>query len=95
MTVYGALNIGKALGTIISKNGFTTHLTSRINLAKSKLPLLHRFIDLSQKNKKTLYLLLIRSVLEYPSVILHSISKTQAIEMQHVQNKAARLITKN
>ena len=47
-------NIGKALGTVISKNGFTTHATIRIiNLAKSKLPLLYRFIDLSQKSKKT------------------------------------------
>ena len=51
-------------------------------------------MDLSQKNKKTLYLALIRSVLEYRPVILHPISKTQAIKMQRVQNKAARLITK-
>ena len=28
-------NTEKALGTIISKNGFTSHITSRINLAKS------------------------------------------------------------
>ena len=91
---YEFANTGKALGTIISKNGFTSHITSRINLAKSKLPLLFRFLDLSQNNKKTLYLALIRSVLEYPPVILHPITKTQAIRMQRVQNKAARVITK-
>ena len=40
---YEFANTGKGSGTIISKNGFTSHITSRINLAKSKLPLLFRF----------------------------------------------------
>ena len=51
-----------------------------------------RFI--TKKNKKTFYLALIRSVLEYPPVILHPITKTQSIKMQWVQNKAARVIIK-
>ena len=37
---------------------------------------------------------LIKSILEYPPVILNTISKTQAVKMQIVQNKAARIITK-
>ena len=86
-------NRGKVLGTIITKNGFTSHATNRINLAKSKLSMLYRFIELSPKNKRTLYQALIKSILEYPPVILNTISKTQAVKIQIVQNKAARIIT--
>ena len=41
-----------------------------------------------------MYLTLIKSILTYPPVVLHTVSKTQAIKMQIVQNKAARIITK-
>ena len=56
--------------------------------------MLYRFIELSPKNKRTLYKALIKSILEYPPVILNTLSKTQAVKMQIVQNKAARIITK-
>ena len=87
-------NRGKVLGTIITKNGFPSQASNRINLAKSKLSMLHRFTELSPKHKRTLYKALIKSILEYPPVILNTISKTQAVKMQQVQNKATRIITK-
>ena len=84
----------KVLGTLITKNGLTSYASNRINLAKSKLSILHRFIELSPKNKRTLYRALVKSILEYPPVILNTISKTQAVKMQQDQNKVARIITK-
>ena len=86
--------MGKVLGTTITKSGFSQHASNRINLSKCKLNVLFIFIDLSSKNKRTLYLSLIKSILTYPPAVLHTVSKTQAIKMQIVQNKAARIITK-
>ena len=42
-------NVGKVLGTTITKSGFSQHASNRINLSKSKLNVLFRFIDLSSK----------------------------------------------
>ena len=93
-TNYPPQNSGIVLGTIVSKTGFHSHIRQRIKLAKIKLPLLYRFINLSQSNKRTLYLTLVKSILTYPIVPLHTASKTLQKQMQTVQNKAARLITK-
>ena len=45
-------NMSKVLGTTITKSGFSRHALNRINLSKSKLNLLYRFIDLSPKIKE-------------------------------------------
>ncbi|KAF9756172.1 hypothetical protein NGRA_3294 [Nosema granulosis] len=84
---------GKALGLIITTNGFHKHIRNRINLAKLQLRILFRFRNLSIKNKKKLYHALVKSVLEYPPVPLHVASKSLTQQMQIVQNKAARIIT--
>ena len=54
-TNYHPQKSGTVLGTIVSKTGFHSHIRQRIKLAKLKLPLLFRFINLSQSNKRTLY----------------------------------------
>ena len=77
----------QSIESTITKSGFSRHALNRINLFKIKLNVLYRFIDLSPNNKRTLYLSLIKSVLVYPPIVLHTVSKTQAIKMQIVQNK--------
>lgn len=84
---------GKALGTTITRDGFVRHIGNRIRQASAKLKDLYRFRDLCIKNKRKLYLALIRPVLEYPPIPLHTASKTNILKMQRVQNKEARIIT--
>ena len=66
---------GKPLGTIITTRGFSPHVTSRIQAAKAKLSTLYRFINLSSNNKRKIYQFLVKSILEYPPIPLHPISR--------------------
>ena len=53
---------------------------------------LQRFRNLSEKNKRKLYLTIVRLQLLYPIIPLNSISKTAHKKLQKVQNKALRFI---
>ena len=90
---YDMHNEGTVLGVTLTKQGFTKHATGRINKAKGQLGKLFRFRHLSMKNKRKIYIATIRSILEYPPIILHAQSTTTQKKMQIIQNKAARIIT--
>ena len=84
---------GKVLGLTLTCTGFTKHIRNRTQLAKLQLNKLYRFKNLSSKNKRKLYLLLVRAKLLYPIIPLHTCSKSQMSNMQRVQNRATRFIT--
>lgn len=84
---------GKVLGLKITPTGFATHARYRQQIAKVQLAKLKRFRNLSQNNKRNLYIALVRSKLLYPIIPLHIMSRTQIIKMQRIQNEATRFIT--
>ena len=84
---------GKALGLNLYSTSFTKHVTHRRNIANAQLNKLYRFKNLNENNKRTLYLALVRSKLIYPVIPLHTISKSQMLSLQRIQNKATRFIT--
>ena len=86
---------GKVLGLTINRLGFTPQIQQRKAIAHSKLNKLYRFRDLNQNTKKLLYTSTVRSALLYPTIPLHTISKSQMIKLQRLQNKGIRFITGN
>ena len=84
---------GKALGLNIYSTSLTRHIKQRRNIANAQMNKLYRFKNLSEQNKRTLYLALVRSKLLYPIVPIHTVSKTQMLSLQRIQNKATRFIT--
>jgi hypothetical protein len=84
---------GTVLGLHIKTNGYHQHVRNRKNMAIAQLIKLRRFRNLNPSNKRKLYLALVRSKLIYPTIPLHALSKNQLLEMQMVQNQAARFIT--
>ena len=61
--------------------------------ARQVLSKLRRFQALTTEIKRQLYLTIVRPILEYPSVPLHSMSTNSIKKLQRVQNKATRFIT--
>ena len=69
------------------------HINSISHRAKSELSKLYRFQTAPEFIKKRLYLTLIRPILEYPCLEVHSASLSLLRKLQVVQNKALRFIT--
>ena len=84
---------GKMLGLKFSARGITVHSRWRERQAKLQLAKIRRFTGCSEKTKLILYKTLVRPVLEYPPVPLHTITKTQMLKLQVVQNNALRWIS--
>ena len=73
---------GKELGLSLTCTGFTKHIRNRTQLAKLQLNKPFRFKNTSSKNKRKLYLLLVRTILLYPFIPLHTCRKSQMSNMQ-------------
>lgn len=86
-------NKGKILGLNISTNGIAPQIVTRRAMALAQLNKLYRFRHLSTKNKRLLYMATVRSTLTYPTIPLHTVSKTAMSTLQKIQNKALRFIT--
>ena len=84
---------GRVLGLLLNSRGFVPQIGNRINIARSKLQKLYRFGNLLPRTKQHLYTATVRSTLLYPPIPLHTISKTQTMKLQRIQNKALRFIT--
>ena len=84
---------GKVLGLLFNPRGFSPQIQNRINIARSKLLKLYRFGKLLPHTKQHLYTAIVRSALLYPTIPLHTLSKTQTLKLQRVQNQALRYIT--
>ena len=85
-------NEGTLLGLKITKRGYYSHMKEKNARAHALLTKLQRFQNLSQKNKKQLYLSLVRSLLEYPPIPISAMSKTQIEKLQKIQNRALRFM---
>ena len=82
----------KILGMTYSTHGNSPQVEIRKAMAMKTLTRLQRFRNLSEKNKRKLYLTIVRPQLLYPIIPLNSISKTAHKKLQKVQNKALRFI---
>ena len=85
-------NKTKILGMTYSTHGISPQVEIRKAMAMKTLTRLQRFRNLSEKNKRKLYLTIVRPQLLYPIIPLNSISKTAHKKLQKVQNKALRFI---
>ena len=85
----------KYLGVIIdSKLSFSYHLSRIISKITHKLILFQQIRPfLNIDSSKRFYINYIRPLLEYCPVLLCSLSKTQAIQIEKLQNKALRIVT--
>ena len=83
------------LGLNLRRTGFVSHITGRINLAKTQTNKITRFKELKDTTKLHLYKALIRPILEYPVVPNAMASETQLRKMQRIQNKNLRMVVKN
>ncbi len=70
-------------------------MPQRVKQGKGKLAKLRRFDHLTPKLKSTLIKTLFLSVLEYPPILLCSLSKTQKTNIQIIVNKGIRFINHN
>ena len=85
-------NKTKILGMTYSTHGISPQFEIRIAMAMKTLTRLQRFWNLFEKNKRKLYLTIVRPQFLYPIIPLNSISKTAHKKLQKVQNKALRFI---
>lgn len=86
-------NRGKVLGLTIASKGILHQVPIRKAIANKNLTKIFRFRNLNIKNKLKLYKTLVRSTLIYPIIPLNTLRRTQMLQLQRVQNKAARFIT--
>lgn len=83
---------GKVLGLQFSSYGYRSHITTRCSMARAQLKRIMRFKPLNVDIKLRLYKALVRSVLIYPPIPLHTIHRSPMLKLQAVQNKALRFI---
>ena len=87
----------KYLGVYLDKTlSFIPHVNNIIKKGNGAIrllyPLLNKYSQLSQKNKKLLYTAVIRPILTYAAPVWSSISATQVLKIQRMQNKCLRLV---
>ena len=85
------------LGLQISEDlKWHTHICNITSRASSILGFLHRNLNNCSKDcRKMAYLSLIRSTLEYGSIVWNSQYKSDIERLERIQNRAARSITKD
>ena len=82
----------KILGLTYSTNGILPQVTARRAMTMKTLDRLLRFRQLSPRNKRRLYLTIVRPQLIYPIIPLNTISNSSHRKLQRVQNRALRFI---
>ncbi len=83
---------GKFLGLKLQTTGLLGYVTDKIKKGKGTLTNLTRFKNLTPKLKTTLIKTLHILVIEYPPILLCTISKTQKVNLQKVINMGLRFI---
>ena len=84
---------GGVLGLRISSTGYHNHISKNSQTAKIRLTKLYRFNNLNPSNKRKLYNAFVDSALLYPTIPLHSASKSNISRLQKIQNGGTRFIT--
>ena len=90
---YEYVGEGKVLSLNTTSTGYSKHIKERISKATIELKKIKRFRNINLKNKRKLYLALIRPILTYPIIPTVSASKSLLKKMQRVQNEALRWMT--
>ena len=81
------------LGLKMNTRLYTGHVTQTLGRCYQTLNKLYtHFNQLNTYNKRKLYLTLIRPILTYPPIPLHTLSTAQQRKLQRVQNNATRYI---
>lgn len=83
---------GTVLGLKITRTGYKTFITEKINKLNYILTRLYKFSGLASKNKRKLYIALIRSIIEYPPIPQVAMKNSNINLLQIIQNKALRFI---
>ena len=92
-TTYEYTKQGKVLGLQVNSHGICPQAAVRKHAARANLAKLYRFKNLSENNKRKLYLSTVQSTLIYPTVPFNTISKSQMLQLQAVQNQGLKFIT--
>lgn len=79
---------GRLLGLKITNTGTAGHVKERRAMARKMLTKLKRFSGCPERVKLHLYKALVRPIIEYPPIPLHTISRTPWHQLQGIQNKA-------
>ena len=87
-----ATDAAKILGFTLTTQGMSRHITNNINKAKAELSKLWKLRNLCPKNKRKLYLMLVKPHLLYPCIPLHVAHNNQMLKLQQVQNKSINFI---
>ena len=82
----------KILGLTLTPNGMKKHIGNNINKAKVQLQKLQKLRNLSERNRRKLYLMLVKPQLLYPCIPLHVTSNAQMMNLQKIQNKGINFI---
>ncbi|MPC62907.1 hypothetical protein E2C01_056997 [Portunus trituberculatus] len=81
---------GRSLGLQISRHGYTSHVTSRVQQARRALGNLFRLRDLHKQLNLRLIKTLVIPVLTYLPVPTHAFSRSAVSRLQRVQNATLR-----
>ena len=79
------------LGLTLTRMGCLKYLEAKIRLAKGQLLKLRRFEHLNPSLIIRLYLTLVRSIIEYPSIPNGILAKNNLMKLQRLQNRALKL----
>ena len=82
--------LGYKLNTNVTESSHVNYVCRK---AHSQLNKLRRFSSAPTSIKRRLYLSIVRPILEYPSINIHSAHTTSILKLQKVQNSALRFIT--
>ena len=88
-------NTAKILGLTLTKNGYRKHIKEIKNKASIALSTLRRFRNINPKIKVHLIKSFVLPIFTYPAYSLNSISNTDILTLQRVQNKALRFATRD
>lgn len=82
----------RILGLKVNRTGIQPHIKDRRNLANAALTKIKRFRDMQARTKLHLYKAMVAPHLTYPPVPLNTMSRSNTLSLQAVQNKALRWI---
>lgn len=82
----------KLLGLTLKKTGISSHLKQKKISAVTTLKKLKRFSKLNSRTKLHLYKALVMPILEYPTIPLNTLRKSNWKDIQSVQNRALRWV---
>lgn len=85
-------NTANLLGLTLKSNGIHAHVKQKRIQASTTLKKLRRFKNLSPRIKLHLYKALVLPILDYPSIPLNTIKKSNWEKLQSVQNRALRWV---